>query len=72
MGDADRTINPNRSMTRRTRRLKSDLTAVLLELSRQLVRLRSGSTAFHSQTLDRFSSAATQVDVDNVEGVKLF
>ena len=71
--DADRAINPNRSMTRRTRRLKSDSMAVLAGI---VAAVGSPPIRFYGLSLSDcgqgFITQQTQVDVDNVEGVKLF
>lgn len=73
MSNADRAINPNRSMTRRTRRLKSDSTAVLAGI---VAAVGSPPIRFYGLSLSDFGqifiTQQTQVDVDNVEGVKLF
>jgi hypothetical protein len=73
MSNADRAINPNRSMTRRTRRLKSDSTAVLAGI---VAAVGSPPIRFYGLSPSDFGqifiAQQTPVDVDSVEGVKLF
>jgi hypothetical protein len=60
-------------MTRRTRRLKSDSTAVSAGI---VAAVGSPPIRFYGLSLSDFGqifiTQQTQVDVDNVEGVKLF